>query len=207
MPARLGICSLSLGVVVNYVAEGRSFGTGLDILLATIAFFLTITGLMLFIIALWRRLAAQSLFRSLLLTLAICIPLSAFYGAFYFGMQFLQTGADKYGECPGLVDAAAASNDVPTSELYSPKPAVYCGNERSGMFFWPYNSLSVFGVTDPVAQDRVVKNVSKYHREANTFSVRIAFYDRENRVQREGTRGAVWNGLGPMKIIRCVNLR
>jgi hypothetical protein len=206
-PTLSGIFSLLAGLVLNYFAAGHSFGIRLDILFASIAFFLALTGFILLIVVLRRSPAEKGVFHCLLMTLAISVPFTGLYVAFYFGMQFIQTGADRYGECPGLVDAAAATHDLPTSQILPPAVAAYCGNGRSGMFLWPYNSSAVYGVTGAAAQDRIVKSVSRYHAAAHTLPVNLMFYDKEDWIQHKGQQGPGWGGRGPESLIRTVNLR
>lgn len=116
------------GLLLNYVLERHSFlplgmlsprlylGGWLDVVvLPTSAFFLALAGIILVLVALVRRSIHGKLLRDLLLALLISIPLAALYGAFYFGMQFLQTGADVLGECSGLDQAASSSGDIPDS--------------------------------------------------------------------------------------------
>jgi len=58
---------------------------------------------------------------------AIAGPLTILYTLFVFGMWFVDSGADRLGECPGLVEAATASNLIPPSRINPRLPAVGCG--------------------------------------------------------------------------------
>jgi hypothetical protein len=180
-----------------------------SLLLPTVAFFLTSTGLILFLVALVRRSIHGNLLRDLSLVLLISIPLAALYGVSYLGMQFLQTGADILGDCNGLMQAANNSGDIPRSVSVPGKPAVGCAVERYGMFLSFYNDLIVWGVTSRTAQDRVLENVANYRRDVSTHPVRIGFYESENwRPLRVDATGKGWGGQrGPEKLIRIVTLR
>lgn len=48
---------------------------------------------------------------------AIAVPFTIFHTWFIFGIQFVATGADRLGECTGLVQAAASSNEIPESKV------------------------------------------------------------------------------------------
>jgi hypothetical protein len=69
---------------------------------------------------------------------ALLFPLIILYTLFAFGMQFIQTGADRLGECPGLEQAAASSNVIAESKWRPGRPALGCEVERRDVFLTYY---------------------------------------------------------------------
>jgi hypothetical protein len=121
-------------------------------------------------------------------------------------MQFIQTGADRLGECPGLYQAASSANVIPDSKVRPGQPAVGCGVERRGIFLSYYNDVSVYGVTDPTAQQSVLDRIGEHYRQAHTHPVQVVFFERENWSVRQGSNGATFGSRGPEKLIRVVNI-
>jgi hypothetical protein len=206
---RIAVLILLLGLLLDWAVEQYGFGDWPDLFVTTAAFFLVVTGIALFTIGLVRRSDLKNLWRPLLLTLIVSVPLTILYGAFYFGMQYIQTGADRLGECPDLDQAANASNDVPESLWMPPLPAVGCAVERYGIFLSFYNRLTIRGVTDPTAQERILKNLSAYRRQHITHPIRVVFFEKQNWIQHPGKNGASWGERGPEpdKLLRVVNVR
>jgi hypothetical protein len=136
----------------------------------------------------------------------IAVPLTILHTLFTFGVQFVSTGADRSGECPGLDQAAANSNVIPESKITPGRPAVGCGGERRGIFLSYYNNLGVFGVTDAAAQQRVLDEVAEQLRQAHTHPVQVMFYESENWSVRKLENGRTFGSRGPRKLIRVVNI-
>jgi hypothetical protein len=135
------------------------------------------------------------------------IPLTAAYALFAFAMQFLQTGADRLGECiGGLNQAAVSSNVIPESKSRPGHPAVGCAVERRGIFLSFYNVIQVEGVTDAAAQQLLLDRVAEYYRQAHTHPVQVMFYDREIWSVREWKNGTISRSGRPGKLIRVVNI-
>lgn len=101
-------------------------------------------------------------------------------------MQFLQTGADRLGERPGLEQAAASSNVIPESKSRPGRPALGCAVERPGAFLTYYNSVGVNGVTDTSAQQRIIDKLAEYCRRTPTRGVQVMFYEEEHWTTRQG---------------------
>ncbi len=127
--------------------------------------------------------------RLLLYAFAYVFPLTILYTLFAFGMQFIQTGADRLGECPGLEQAAASSNVIPESKWRPGRPALGCVVERRGVFLAYYNSVGVNGVTDTSAQQRIIDKLAEYCRRTPTHAVQMMFYEEEHWTVREGKNG------------------
>jgi hypothetical protein len=126
---------------------------------------------------------------------------------FSLGMQFMATGSDRLGECPGLDQAASSSNVIPESKQRTGHPAVGCAVERRGIFLSYYNDVFVYGVTDPAAQRRVLEEVAEHFRQAHTHPVQVMFYDKESWSVRQLQNGDTFgSSRGPKRLIRVVNI-
>jgi hypothetical protein len=100
------------GLAINYLLErynvfkvwenSRYPISWADLLYPPLCVFLCLTGIVLGVGGAIYRLPIRRLLRHA----AIVIPLSVLYTLFAFAMQFIQTGADRLGECPGLDQAA-----------------------------------------------------------------------------------------------------
>ena len=175
-----------------------------DFFYPPICAFFCLTGIGL---SLWGALRQKSILKSLAYSAAMALPLTVLYAMFAFGMQFVATGADRLGECPGLDQAATRSNVIPESQWRKGHAAVGCGVERRGIFLSYYNDMAVFGVTDIQRQQLVLDEITKQYRQAHTHPVQIRFLDKENVSTREGVGGVVvQKGAGPSKLIRLVNI-
>lgn len=131
------------------------------------------------------------------------------YAAFYVGVQFIASGADRLGECPGLVRSIAASGVVTDKSPYPPGGlAIGCGNNRYGMLLSWYNDLSIYGVTDPASEERVLQALRDYRKKTYTRPLHIAFYQKENwSPLRVDANGKPWGGKrGPEDLLRVVTL-
>jgi hypothetical protein len=173
----IGVLLLATALTLNYVAERHTlFENWGDLFFPTVCFLLFVTGAAVVIGGLVRSQIKQLLY----FASPIAISLTILYIGFYVGMQFIQTGADRLGECPGLYQAAASTNVIPESKWRPGRPALGCEVERRGMFLSYYNTVGVHGVTDAVAQQRVADNLTEYYRRSHTHPVRVMFYEKEN---------------------------
>lgn len=173
-----------------------------DIVYPPICLLLALSGLVLLLAGSLGNNTFRGTFAS---AVAISIPITVLYSAFVFGMQFIATGADRLGECPGLDEAAVGSNVIPES-LWRKGPAMGCGVERRGIFLSPYNDIAVYGVTEKIDQKRVLDKLSDRYRSAHTHPVQVRFFEKENVFTRRGTNGAVFLKAGPVKLVRVVNI-
>jgi hypothetical protein len=165
---------------------------------------LCLTGIALSFVGLFLR---NAIWRSVVYSAAIAVPLTVVYTMFAFGMQFVATGADRLGECPSLDQAATSTGVIPESQWRKGHAAVGCGVQRRGMFLSYYNDMAVFGVTDIQAQQSVLDEITKRYRQAHTHPVQVRFLDRAYFSIREGTGGAtIGTKTGPSKLIRVVNI-
>jgi hypothetical protein len=197
-----GVLLLLGGLVLNYLTERHVvFGRLDDLLFPLASFFLCLTGVVLAIGGMIRRSR-----RFLIPAFLILIPFTVGYVGLFLGMMFIQTGADRLGECPGLDQAAASSNVIPESLSTPGNRAVSCGVERRGMFLAYFNKLIVYGVTDASAQQRVLDRLRESHRSANTHPLRVMFYEKENWTVRIKKNGIGPGKRGPEKLIRVVNI-
>ena len=174
-----------------------------DLFYPPLCVFLCLTGLVLMIDGLLR---ANTTWRALAYSAAIAIPITVLYTVFVYAMQFVATGADRLGECPGLDAAAASSNVIPESKWGTNRPAVGCAVERRGVFLSFYNDIDVYGVTDPPAQQQVLAKLAQEHERAQTHPLRVRFFERENVSVRQGKSGAVFRSAAPVKLIRVASI-
>jgi hypothetical protein len=136
---------------------------------------------------------------------AMALPLTVLYTIFFVAIQFVATGADRLGECPGLDQAATKSGVIPESQ-WRGQAAVGCGVERRGMFLSYYNDMTVYGVTDTEAQQSVLDEVAKQQREAHTHAMQVSFFEKENVSTRKESNGVIFQKAAPVKLIRVVNI-
>jgi hypothetical protein len=137
---------------------------------------------------------------------SIALPSTILYTVFYAGVQFIQTGADRLGECPGLYGAAASTNVIPESQWRPGRPDLGCEVQRRGMFLSYYNVVGVHGVTDAAAQQRIVDNLTEYYQRSHPHPVFVMFYEKENWTVRQGKNGVTSGSGTPSKLIRVVNI-
>jgi hypothetical protein len=179
-----GLLLLAAGLILNYVFERHSFYVG-DLLYPAFCLLLSLAGVFIAI----GGAARASVRRVLPYAYATVFPLTILYFVFYCGMMFLQTGADRLGECPGLDQAATSTNVIPESKSRPGLPAIGCGVERRGMFLSYYNTVGVYGVTETVAQQHVLDSLSEYYRREHTHPIQVRFYEKENWTTRQGRNG------------------
>lgn len=210
----VGSVLLVCAPILNYVLERHSIFaiwensqypvSWTDLLYPPFCVFLFLFGLGLIIVAASRRQVNR---RLVLLCAAIVLAPTILYTAFSFAMQFLQTGADRLGECRGLDQAAASSHVIPEATWKPGHPAVACGVERRGVFLSYYNHVSVYGVADPTAQDQVLERVTEHYREAHTHPVQVMFYEGVDVSIRHGEGGESIGSARPGKLIRIESIR
>jgi hypothetical protein len=131
----IGMLLLAAGLILNYIFERHSFYVG-DLLYPVFCLLLSLSGAFIAI----GGAARASIRRVLPYAFATVFPLTILYFVFYYGMLFVQTGADRLGECPGLDQAAASTKVIPESKSSPGLPAVGCGVERRGMFLEYYTN-------------------------------------------------------------------
>lgn len=211
----IGLLFLGGGLALNYLLERHNVFkiwenspypiSWSDLLYPPLCIFLCLTGITLAVGGVMHRTTVP---QSRPYAFAIVIPLTVSYTLFSFGMQFMATGADRLGECPGLVEAAASSNVIPQSQWRpGQRAAVGCGVQRRGMFLSYYNDIWVYGVTDNSAQQLVLNAVVQHFRQAQTHPVQVVFLEKENWTVRQSTNSRVTFGSGlPSKLIRIVNI-
>ena len=211
-PMITGALLLAGGLTLNYLFERHNifkmwensrYPISLaDVFYPPLCVFLSLTGIVLIVLAILRT----TIQRPLRFALASAIPSTILYTLFAFGMQFVATGADRLGECPGLDQAASNSNVIPESKVRPGQPAVGCSLERRGIFLSYYNYIKVYGVTDAAAQQLVLDRVAEHFRHADTHPVQVMFYEKENWTVRNGKNGVTFGSRGPEKLIRVVNM-
>lgn len=212
-PLLIGLLLLSSGPALNYLFERHNIFkiwensrypiSWADVFYPPLCVFLSLTGIVL---AVGGAISGTPIRRLRRYAFVIVIPLTILYTVFTFAMQFMQTGADRLGECPGLDQAASNSNVIPESKWRPGHPAVGCEVERRGIFLSYYNYLSVWGVTDAAAQQRVLDGIAEQLRQAHTHPVQVVFYEKENWLVRQLENGRTLGSKGPQKIIRVVNI-
>jgi hypothetical protein len=175
-----------------------------NLFLPIAAFYVSLAGFILLLFGLKGRAG----FNNLLATVVISLVLTAPYAAFYLGIQFIQTGADRLGECYGLNQAANSSNDIPTSIAFPERPAIGCSVERYGMFLAFYNDLNIKGVPNIGAQNRILDNLSKYRKAAHTHPIHVTFWEKENWTTWHNDKtGASGGSRGPENLLRVQTVR
>ncbi len=212
-PILIGLLLLASGLALNYLLErhnifkvwenSRYAISWADLFYPPLCVFLCLTGLALAVGGVMRRATIRQLRPYVL---AVAIPLTILHTLFSFGMQFVATGADRLGECPGLDRAATSSNVIPESKVTPGRPAVGCGVQRRGIFLSYYNDIAVFGVTDAAGQQRVLDEVAEQLRQGHTHPVQVAFYEKENWSVGKLENGRTLGSRGPQKLIRIVNI-
>jgi hypothetical protein len=210
----IGLLLLASGPTMNYLFERHNVFkvwensiypiSWADLFYPPVCVFLSLTGIALAVGGAISRTTTRRLLRH---AFSIVIPMTVVYTLFNFSMQFIQTGADRLGECPGLDQAASSSNVIPESKWRSGHPAVGCGVQRRGIFLSYYNDIVVHGVTDAAAQQLVLDAVAEHFRQAHTHPVQVVFYEKENWSTRQLKNGATFGtSRGPNKLIRVVNI-
>lgn len=208
----IGVLLLASGLTLNYLFERHNilkiWGNSTDpmswadLFYPPLCVFLSLIGVVLIALVILRT-TIRPVF---LYAFAIAFPLTILYTLFAFAMQFIQTGADRLGECPGLYQAAASSNVIPESKWRPGHPAVGCGVERRGMFLSYYNEIGVNGVTDKAAQQQILDRVAEHFRQAHTHPVQVTFYEEEIWSVRHGKNGVTFGSGSPSRLIRVVNI-
>ena len=209
----VGALFLAGGLGINYLLErynifkvwenSRYPISWADLFYPPLCVFLSLTGVVLGIGGAIYRLPIRRLLRR---AFAIVIPLTVLYTLFAFAMQFIQTGADRLGECQGLQQAAVSSNVIPESGWRPHQPAIGCGLERRGIFLSYYNEISIAGVGDAVAQQLVLDRITEQHRQARTHPVQVMFYEQGNWTVRQVKPGVTLGSGGPGKLLRVVSI-
>ena len=194
-----GFLVLLGGLLLNQLPWHHSIGAWPDLLIPIVAFFVAATGIVWCLMGLARILAERKRVEHSLDTLGnppsqptargtryrrvffpisiLSVPLTILFGLFYLGMQFVQTGADRTGQCESLIQSAAETGIVPQSAALAGKPAVGCGSERYGMFLSLYNDVRVWGVANRSKQDEILQNLSGYQKQNHTLPMRVSFYE------------------------------
>lgn len=208
----IGVLLLAGGIALNYfLGRASTFTvwenprypvTGLDLVYPSLCVFLLLTGAIFVVGGLLRR----GIFALRSYVFSIAIPLTLIYVLFAFAMQFIQTGADRLGECAGLDEAALTYSLIPESPWAPGHPAVGCALERRGIFLSYYNSVSIYGVSDPSSQERILAGITEHFRDAHTHPVRVMFYGEANSEVRRQKNGATFGSRGSTKLIRVANI-
>lgn len=209
----IGSLLLVGGLVLNYLFErhnvikvwenSRYPISWADLFYPPLCVFLSLTGIVLVV---GGAISSTTIRRLLRHAFVIVIPSTILYTLFSFAMQFVASGADRLGECPGLDQAAASSNVIPESKVTAGHPAVGCAVERRGIFLSYYNDMFVYGVTNTAEQQLVLDGVAEHFRQAHTHPVQVTFYERENWSIRKLENGTTFGSRGPEKLIRVVNI-
>ncbi len=210
--AKTGVLLLASGFILNYLLERHNilkiWGNSTDpmswadLSYPPLCVFLSLTGVVLIVLAILHT----AIRRVLEYAFAIAFPLTILYTLFAFAVQFIQTGADRLGECPGLYQAAASSNVIPESQWRPGRPALGCEVQRRGMFLSYYNSVGVHGVTDKAAQQQILDRLAEHYRQAHTHPLQVVFYEKENWSVRQGKNGVTFGSGSPSRLIRVVNI-
>jgi hypothetical protein len=209
----IGVLLLASGPTLNYlferynilaVRENSPYPVALsDGLYPVLCVFLSLIGIVLIVGGALGRTTTRRLLRYAYM---IAVPLTIPYALFSFGMQFMQTGFDRLGECPGFVQAASSSNVIPESKREPGQRAAGCGTERRGIYLSYYNDIVVYGVTDEAAQQHVLDAVAEHFRQAHTHPVQVRFYEEENWSVRHVKKGVTVGSGTPSKLVRVVNI-
>jgi hypothetical protein len=209
----IGILLIAIGPTINYMFERHNVFklwenstysvSWADVFYPPLCVFLFLIGIVLAIRGTMRVRTNRGPLRY---GFAIAVPLTLFYTVFALGMQAIQTGADRFGECPGLDQAASSSNAIPEAAWRPGHAAVSCGVERRGVFLSYFNEMSVYGVTERQAQQRVLNKISEQYRQAHTHPVLVVFYAGATWSVRQGKNGDILGSGRSGKVIRIVNI-
>jgi hypothetical protein len=74
------------------------------------------------------------------------------------------------------------------------------------MFLTPYNELTLWGVKDRAAQQRVLDRLDEYRRRAHTHRVQVVFIEERNMLVQPRGNGVTSITRQPEKVIRIVNI-
>jgi hypothetical protein len=74
------------------------------------------------------------------------------------------------------------------------------------MFLAHYNRLRIYGVTDPVAQQKILDSLTQFLRQPRTNPVHVIFFERENWTVRQGKNGTKFGSRGSEQPIRVANI-
>jgi hypothetical protein len=212
-PILVGTLLVASGLAFNYLFERHNILklwensaypiSWSDLFYPPLCVFLCLTGVALVVGGALSNSTIQRLLRH---AFAIVIPLSVLYTLFSFGMQFIASGADRLGECPGLDEAAASSNVIPKSQWRPGHLSIGCGVQRRGMFLSYYNDMWVYGVTDASQQQIVLNKIADHFRQARTHPVQVIFLEKEIWMVTPGKNGVTFGSGRPSKLIRVVNM-
>lgn len=181
----LGFSLLVGGLIFDYLFERHNIFkvlenspypvSGMDLVYPPICLFLSLTGLIL----LTAGSLGNSTFRGQFLSsIGLAIPLTVLYSIFFLGVQFIATGADRLGECPGLDEAAATSSVILPSQWRTGKLALGCAVERRGIFLSYYNDIDVYGAAGKIDQERVLDQLAEHYRRVHSHPVQVRFYEK-----------------------------
>jgi hypothetical protein len=209
----IGGLLLASGPALNYLFERHNVlavwlnspypVTLLDGIYPPLCVFLSLTGIVILIGGFSGRTSIRQLRFYVYVT---AIPFTIFYTLFVLAMQAVSSGADRLGECPGLVQAASAVNVIPPSQWRPSQPAIGCGVDRRGIFLSDYNNIGIGGVKDAAAQELVIERLEKQFHEAHTHPLQVVFRDMGTWSTRRLENGATWGSGRPGRIIRIVNI-
>lgn len=209
----IGLSLLVAGLALNYLLERHDVFkvwenspypvSWIDLIYPPICVLLCLTGVVLLV---GRVLREETVGKCLLYAFSMALPIAVLYTILVLALQFVATGADRLGECPGLDEAASSSNVIPQSQWRTGRVAVGCAVERRGIFLSHYNDVAVYGVIERKDQQRILDKLSDRYRFARTHPVQVRFFDKENVSTREGRNGVVFQKAGPVKLLRVVNI-
>lgn len=174
-----------------------------DIVYPPVCAFISLIGVVLAIAGLIGR---KSVRASMPYAYAVAVPVTLVYTFFVFGMQSITSGADRLGECPGLDGAAVSSNAIPESHARPGDLDIGCGVERRGLFLLDYNDITVAGVTDPTAQQKILDKITEYYRQEHTHPVQVIFRETGTWTVGQGKNGVTFGTGHPGKLIRIANV-
>ena len=200
-PEIIGL-SLAIGsLVLNHISERRYFASTHEVMFFPVmSFGLLVGGLALLLGGAIRRTPTKLI----LFCFAISIGTSTCYAVLYAGIISVQTGADRFGECAGLDQAAANSGVIPDSRVHPGSPAVGCAVERRGLFLSYYNEIDIYGVTDSSSQAKVLASLAVHRDSLHTKPLMVVFYEQENWTVTTSRNGTRIGKRGPEKIVRVV---
>jgi hypothetical protein len=204
-----GVALILIALVLDFVLQRHGFlslddskgrQTAILLIFPLSLFFVFSTGVIVAVFA------GNRSFRWILIVGIGCsIPLTVLYAFFVFGEQALDSGADHFGDCGGLEQTAISSNVIPDPRPHFP-PNVGCGTQKRGMFLTPYNELTLWGVKDRAAQQRVLDRLDEYRRRAHTHRVQVVFIEERNMLVQPRGNGVTSITRQPEKVIRIVNI-
>lgn len=204
-----GLALLACGLVLNYSIERWNLSHFQELLFPPVAFWVSVTGLVLLVRAFWIEPSSSRFLLRLAAAGKFSMGLTALYAGLFITVETTDKGAGTHGDCDGLYRAVTSSVEVPQSVSEPSVRGVFCQTAMLGMLLRRYDVLLIYGVTDQSEQDRALHGLAGYRRQQHTKPIRVEFYERENwtplAYDKQGK--GIGGERGPEKLLRVATIR